>query len=55
MFGPAAEDLVRAVVPAAAGHARRGLINLKPGGTERGQLLNEGPDGYTALPPSLYW
>lgn len=31
VFGPPAEDLVGAVVTAAAGHARRGLVDLEPG------------------------
>lgn len=31
VFGPAAEDLVRAVVAAATGHARGGLVDFKPG------------------------
>lgn len=35
VFGPPAQDLVRAVVAAAARHARRGLVDLKPGGVER--------------------
>lgn len=30
VFGPPAEDLIGAVVAAAAGHARRGLVDLKP-------------------------
>lgn len=30
VFGPPAEDLVGAVVAAAAGHARRGLVDLEP-------------------------
>lgn len=29
VFGPPAQDLIGAVVTAATGHARRGLINLK--------------------------
>lgn len=35
MFGPPAEDLVRAVVAAATGHAWRSLVNLKPKCVER--------------------
>lgn len=30
VFGPPAEDLVRAVVAAATGHAWRSLVDLKP-------------------------
>lgn len=30
VFGPPAEDLVGAVVATAAGHARRGLVDLEP-------------------------
>lgn len=32
VFGPPAEDLIGAVVAATARHARRGLVNLEPGG-----------------------
>ena len=39
MFGPPAEDLVRAVVAAATGHAWRGLIDLKPKCIERRGLF----------------
>lgn len=41
VFGPPAEDLVGAVVAAAARHARRGLVDLEPGrrgGQESGTL-----------------
>lgn len=40
VFGPPAEDLVRAVVATATRHARRGLVNLKSifcGGRRRGK------------------
>lgn len=30
VFGPPAEDLVGAVVATATGHARRGVVDLKP-------------------------
>lgn len=38
VFGPPAEDLIGAVVAAAAGHARRGLVDLEP------RLCREGGD-----------
>lgn len=39
VFGPPAEDLVRAVVAAATGHAWRSLIDLKPKCVERRGLF----------------
>lgn len=35
VLGPPAEDLVRAVVAAAAGHARRSLVDFEPKGARR--------------------
>lgn len=35
VFGPSAEDLVRAVVTTATGHTRRSLVDLKPEGEGR--------------------
>lgn len=45
VFGPPAEDLIGAVVAAAAGHARRGLVDLEPWTVQRGRRREKGaPD-----------
>lgn len=41
VLGPPAEDLVGAVVAAAAGHARRGLVDLEPRGRGGRRSLEE--------------
>lgn len=38
VFGPPAEDLIGAVVAAAAGHAWRGLVDLKPRLCRQGEM-----------------
>lgn len=45
MFGPPAQDLVGAVVATATRHARRGLVDLKPRGVERGGLIKKDEAG----------